>query len=99
MPIVVKLALKTGNWYQDFKADIGATKSIVFQIPNCISVDASIYQNGGANMVQQIAYAIAQTNEYIELFGRDIAKEIHYQFAVGSNYFFEISKYFEISKK
>ncbi len=83
---------KTGNWYQDLKTDIGDTKSIIFQIQNCLSVDASIYQNGGANMVQQIAYALALTNEYIELFGRDIAKEMHYQFAVGSNYFFEISK-------
>jgi len=83
---------QSGTWYQDFKADIGSTKSIVGQIKNCISINASIYQNGGANMVQQLGYALAQTNEYIELFGAEVAKQIHYQFAVGSNYFFEIAK-------
>jgi methylmalonyl-CoA mutase len=83
---------KTGNWHEDFKADIGSTKSMMGTVQNCISVDASIYQNGGANMIQQLAYALAQTNEYIELFGTDVIKQIHYQFAVGSNYFFEIAK-------
>ncbi len=83
---------KTGNWYGDFKADVGSTKSIIENVQNCISVDASVYQNGGANMAQQLAYALAQTNEYIELFGIEVAKQIHYQFAVGSNYFFEIAK-------
>lgn len=83
---------KTGNWYEDFKADIGSTKSMIANVQNCISVDASIYQNGGANMTQQLAYALAQTNEYIVLFGTEVIKQIHYKFAVGSNYFFEIAK-------
>ena len=83
---------KTGNWYEDFKADIGGTKSMITNVQNCISVDASIYQNGGANMTQQLAYALAQTNEYIVLFGTEVIKQIHYKFAVGSNYFFEIAK-------
>ena len=91
LDILGKLA-KTGNWFQNIKSDTKNIQKIRNTINNCISVDASIYQNGGANIVQQLAYVLAQTNEYIELFGADIAREIHYQFAVGSNYFFEISK-------
>jgi methylmalonyl-CoA mutase len=29
-----------------------------------ISIDATLYQNAGANMVQQLAYSIAHVNEY-----------------------------------
>ena len=83
---------KTGNWLKHYKADINTTKRIVQTVKHGISVDATIYQNGGATMVQQLAYALSHTNEYIELFGEECAKEIHYQFAVGSNYFFEIAK-------
>jgi len=91
LDILGKLA-RTGNWFKNLKSDTDTIKKLWKTLPNCISVDASIYQNGGANMTQQLAYALSQTNEYIELFGAEIAKQIHYQFAVGSNYFFEISK-------
>ena len=83
---------RTGNWFQNLKADINAVKSFSYEVPQCIAVDASIYQNAGANMVQQLAYALAHTNEYMETFGVSVAKKIHYQFSVGSNYFFEIAK-------
>ena len=91
MDILGNLA-KTGNWLKHYKADINTTKRIVQTVKHGISVDATIYQNGGATMVQQLAYTLSHTNEYIELFGEECAKEIHYQFAVGSNYFFEIAK-------
>ena len=83
---------KTGNWLKHYKADINTTKRIVQTVKHGISVDATIYQNGGATIVQQLAYTLSHTNEYIELFSKECAKEIHYQFAVGSNYFFEIAK-------
>ena len=65
---------------------------------NVLSVDASLYQNSGASMVQQLAYALAHANEYLnhfkdkEVFSKGIGESIQFNFAVGSNYFFEIAK-------
>ena len=56
-----------------------------------LSIDATLYQNAGANMVQQIAYALAHANDYFNKI-KNIEKRIVFQVAVGSNYFFEIAK-------
>ncbi|MFV0540151.1 MAG: methylmalonyl-CoA mutase subunit beta [Aestuariibaculum sp.] len=84
---------KTGNWYDNLKSDFSNLKTIV----NCgqtISIDSSLYQNAGANMVQQLAYTLAHANEYLFAFEKDLNtnQKIHFQIAVGSNYFFEIAK-------
>ena len=57
-----------------------------------ISIQGDIYQNAGANHVQQIAITLAHAVEYLENFGADIADKIYFKFSVGSNYFFEVSK-------
>ncbi|MGS0526282.1 methylmalonyl-CoA mutase family protein [Zobellia nedashkovskayae] len=58
---------------------------------NIISINAALYQNAGGTMVQQLAYALAHANEYLNHFGSNI-DTITFKVAVGSNYFFEISK-------
>lgn len=83
---------ETGNWYTNLNSDINEVKKITPSTENSICVNASLYQNAGAGIVQELAYALAQTNEYIELYGKSIANKIHYIFSVGSNYFFEIAK-------
>lgn len=56
------------------------------------------YHNGGANAVQELAFAFATAVEYInECLDRglaidDIARRIQFSFAVGSNFFMEIAK-------
>jgi len=58
-------------------------------------VNASIYANVGANLVQQIAYALAQLNSYLSLIDDSalaFPSSIHVQFGQGGNYFFEIAK-------
>ncbi len=82
---------KTGNWFSTLKSDYNQLEAII-DLKNCISVNASIYQNGGANCVQQLAYALAHANEYLNHFGNKIANKIHFNFSTGSNYFFEIAK-------
>ena len=57
-----------------------------------ISIQADVYQNAGANHVQQLAITLAHAVEYLETFGPEIANKIYFRFAVGSNYFFEIAK-------
>ena len=56
-----------------------------------ISINAALYQNAGANMVQQLAYSLGQANEYFNRI-ETINKPIVFEVAVGTNYFFEIAK-------
>lgn len=82
-----------GNFYKDGTSDFEALNKINQKGNNInwLTVKATTYQNAGANMVQQIAYTLAHTNEYlnrIENFDKNITVEV----SVGGNYFFEIAK-------
>ncbi len=84
---------KEGNWFTAKEKDNFETLNLLSTtISNSfLSVNVSLYQNAGANMVQQIAYGLAHANEY---FNR-IAKMEHpivFEISVGTNYFFEIAK-------
>jgi methylmalonyl-CoA mutase len=81
-----------GNWFVNLKKDHKKLESIVKSTQNCIAISGDLYQNSGANMVQQLAYTLAHANEYLQHFGSHVAHKIHFKLAVGSNYFFEIAK-------
>lgn len=83
---------ETGNWFINLKEDYKELEAVVSSTKNGISVAGDLYQNAGANMVQQLAYTLAHANEYLLHFGKDVAAKIHFTFSVGSNYFFEIAK-------
>ncbi|MFH6603579.1 methylmalonyl-CoA mutase subunit beta [Maribacter algicola] len=88
---------RSGNWFYNLQKDHEILEHIVSRFshiePNtAISVDAAIYQNAGANMVQQLAYALAHANEYLNHGLVKIDHGIVFKMAVGSNYFFEIAK-------
>lgn len=91
--IVGNLA-RTGNWHKSLNDDFKMLESILHKNPDAfiLGVNADIYQNAGANTVQQVAYALAVANEYLTRFGADIAKKMQFNFAVGNHFFFEISK-------
>lgn len=87
---------RTGNWYSDLKTDHLHFENNVLQSTS-ISVDASLYQNAGATMVQQLAYALAHVNEYLNHFNNLSEKEksaikVTFHASAGTNYFFEIAK-------
>jgi methylmalonyl-CoA mutase len=85
---------REGNWFTTPEKDNFETLSKVFKTntqQSVISIDAALYQNAGANMVQQIAYALAHANEYFNRIS-EINQPIVFQMAVGTNYFFEIAK-------
>lgn len=87
--------VKTGNWYKDLKEDHLILDEIVKNSNNLkssLSVDASLYQNAGATIVQQLAYSLAHANEYLNHFGDTIKNQISFKVSVGTNYFFEIAK-------
>lgn len=82
-----------GNFFKDGTTDFVTMNEINQKANNInwLTVNASTYQNAGANMVQQIAYTLAHANEYlnrIENFDKNITVEV----TVGGNYFFEIAK-------
>ncbi|MFT0715798.1 methylmalonyl-CoA mutase subunit beta [Flagellimonas lutimaris] len=89
---------KDGNWYHNMEKDHELLTELVSLGTSNISiigVDLSLYQNSGANMVQQLAYGLAHANEYlnhITLNGAEKSLPITFKVAVGSNYFFEIAK-------
>ena len=90
---------KEGNWYHNLEKDHKLLTDLVSLGTSDISivgVDASRYQNAGANMVQQLAYSLAHANEYLNHIVTSSAVEksfpVTFKVAVGSNYFFEIAK-------
>lgn len=85
---------KTGNWYTNINTDFKVVEHLIQKNASIftLSVNANIYQNAGANTVQQTAYALAHANEYLTYFGEEIADKIQFNFSTGSNYFFEIAK-------
>ena len=76
-----------------FKIKLLKVKNLHTNLKNtqALSVNASLYQNAGATITQQLAYTLAHINEYfnlIENFNKTIVVEV----ALGTNYFFEIAK-------
>ena len=85
---------RNGNWYKSLNEDFKLLENLIQKNPSkfMISVNVALYQNAGANTVQQVAYALAHSNEYLTKFGGEIATKIQFNFAIGTNYFFEIAK-------
>lgn len=88
---------RTGNWFANLKSDHQHFDSIVKNTAS-FSIDVSLYQNSGATMVQQLAYALAHANEYLNHLDNLVSKEskssakVIFNVSVGTNYFFEIAK-------
>jgi methylmalonyl-CoA mutase len=83
---------KDGNWFENLNSDIQKLNEISKNSRSSfLNIQAGMYQNSGANMVQQLAYTLAHCNEYFNRISV-INKPITIEIAVGTNYFFEIAK-------
>jgi len=83
-----------GNWFKNTDRDNFETLNTIAKETNSVSfvsVNAGLYQNAGANAVQQVAYALSHGNEYLNRIP-EISKPIVFNVAIGTNYFFEIAK-------
>ena len=83
-----------GNWFATSEKDnfeVLNKLNAECQTVSLISVNVTLYQNAGANIVQQLAYALSHVNEYFNRIS-PIKKIILFEIAVGTNYFFEIAK-------
>ena len=85
---------KEGNWFKtDEKDNFETLNSLSKTVSksSIISINGTLYQNAGANMVQEIAYSLAHANEYLNRISI-INQPIVFQISIGTNYFFEIAK-------
>ncbi len=85
---------KEGNWFKTEEKDNFETLNLISkQVSNSsiINVNSSLYQNAGANMVQELAYSLAHANEYLNRI-TTFNQPIVFKISVGTNYFFEIAK-------
>lgn len=88
---------RTGNWFKSLELDHKDLNELVDKdMANLLSVDMSLYENAGANMVQQLAFGMAHVNEYLNHLDSTEKmksfKNIQFKVSVGGNYFFEIAK-------
>ncbi len=92
---------RTGNWFHNLEQDHKLLEEVVqladdHSSVNIIAIDTALYQNAGANIIQQLAYGLAHANEYLNHFDNVLknAKEkpVVFKVAIGPNYFFEIAK-------
>jgi methylmalonyl-CoA mutase len=84
--------VKDGNWFENLEKDFEKLNTITSKttVP-FLTISSGMYQNAGANIVQQLAYTLAQVNEYFNRISA-INQPITIEVAVGTNYFFEIAK-------
>ncbi|WP_324719644.1 methylmalonyl-CoA mutase subunit beta [Salinimicrobium sp. HB62] len=95
----IRQLTKEGNFFFNQKKDFEILKSIKSRAKgfiSSVSVDVSLYQNAGANIPQQLGYALAHLDEYLHYLSQkgENLEELQPQFilATGSNYFLEIAK-------
>lgn len=85
---------KDGNWFTTKEKNNFETLNVLSTAASnvsLISINGGLYQNAGANMVQQIAYSLAHANEYFNRI-TNLNQTIVFEISVGTNYFFEIAK-------
>ncbi len=87
---IAKLASE-GNWFSRQKSDFDTLQEINNSGVSFLNINTKIYQNAGANMVQQLAYSLAHLHEYLGSLN-SIHSIITIEVSIGTNYFFEIAK-------
>jgi methylmalonyl-CoA mutase len=96
--------VKTGNWYDDKNGDFSRATDLLDALEDFsplfrgLEVNAELYHNAGASIVQELGCALAHGNEYLaQLTGAGqsvdtISGHLQFSYAVGSHYFLEIAK-------
>ncbi|MEO0504646.1 MAG: methylmalonyl-CoA mutase subunit beta [Bacteroidota bacterium] len=86
---------REGNWLNTAEKDLEQTISNVKHPNYRCAIHSELYQNSGANCIQQLAYSLAHATEYLNHFEtHKVGSNANFSFfvGVGGNYFFEIAK-------
>jgi methylmalonyl-CoA mutase len=79
-----------GEWHQSQEKDLAVLKDLIH-----IPVNASLYQEAGANQVNELAFALAHCNDYFNYLNEAKLlsnKVILANFSIGNDFFTEIAK-------
>ncbi len=91
---------KDGNWFSSKTEDYATLEKAILVLKS-ISINADIYQNSGATIIQELAYTLSHLNEYFNFIENNSTLKtlfkteelvININLSIGSNYFFEIAK-------
>ena len=86
---------RTGNWYLNNQKDHDL---LIYAQERCNSVkghfgiDMALFQNAGANRIQQLAYGLSQAAEYLNFLESRSLQTFVFKVALDSDYFMEIAK-------
>ncbi|MCF8330988.1 MAG: methylmalonyl-CoA mutase small subunit [Bacteroidales bacterium] len=88
------------SWEDNLSELICLIDKIEEELPNfsILNINGRFFHNGGATIVQELAYSLAVANEYLAALTdagkelKDITPKMQFSFAIGSNYFMEIAK-------
>lgn len=87
----VFLLEKFGNWHINKEKDFEILSEL-----NHIPVNAVLYKESGANIIQELAYTLAHLNEYLYYLDKknylNKYKTIHINISIGHSFFAEIAK-------
>ncbi len=93
-----------GSWYNSLEDNLNEAVYLVNLMASSlpgfrtIHVSGNIFEHAGATIAQELAYTLASGHEYLYRLTQkglsvdQVAGNIHFTFAVGSNYFLEIAK-------
>lgn len=86
---------RTGDWFVDQESDMSELAELAKTVPSgirTIGINTSLFANAGATHSQQLGIALAMAYEYISELQLSDTFKLWFNFAIGSNYFGEISK-------
>ncbi|RDI41216.1 methylmalonyl-CoA mutase family protein [Falsibacillus pallidus] len=92
-----KLINKESAAFKDWLNQITTLKNSGSKL-RTIEINTSIYQNAGASAVQEIAYALSEAVEYLEIVKEngwgihEAVEHMVFHFSIGSQFFLEIAK-------
>ncbi len=82
---------KFGEWHIDKESDLSVLETL-----NHIPVNATLYKETGANVIQELFYTLAHLNEYLYFLEQKKTlhsfRHIHIQTSIGNSFFTEIAK-------
>lgn len=101
----IHFLLLHGKFYTTQENDLNETMFVVKKINELLpkykslKINAATLHNAGANIVQEMAYALAWGNDYLShaiskgLSIDQVAQSMEFTLSIGSNYFLEIAKF------
>ncbi|KAA5536281.1 hypothetical protein F0919_01030 [Taibaiella lutea] len=85
--------LETNEWNKEPETNAFLS---TFETTKQLSIDASLFQNAGCNSVTELAYALAQINEYLNILNENnkvsLLQKVHISIATDTNFYEQIAK-------